>query len=139
VSNQSRKTLVLLFVGPLCLFVAGYCYAAAMSSGGWHLTRDGEPSFTKPSHYSKDFYEGLRWSVMTVGILMAALAQQSKERGASMLYWAVAALFNPIFPVHLDKGLWQFIDSVVGLIFLSAPSVVWPKDDPLLKNAEGEK
>jgi hypothetical protein len=130
-SIPARKKFVVLVLVPLCLLVAGYCYTAAMASGGMHLNREGEPSYTRPHHYSGDFYEGLRWSVMSVGVLMAITARKFKERGASVLFWAVAALFNPIVPIHMDRAIWQIIDALAGLIFLSAPTVVWPRKEEL--------
>ena len=37
----------------------------------------------------------------------------------------IAVLFNPILPVHLDRGTWQLIDLVTGIIFLVSTSMVW--------------
>ncbi len=124
-----RKKIVLSLLGILCLFVAGYCFLAATASGGWHLNREGEPSYTRPSHYSGDFYEGLRWSVMIVSILMAITLRNSKERESRLFYGIIAVLFNPIVPIHLYKTLWQIIDVAVGFIFMGSLSTlrdIWP-------------
>lgn len=126
---QARKLFVILFLAPLCLFVAGYCWTAASAGGGWHQPRDDEPYYIRPSHYSAEFYEGLRWAVMIAGVIMAIIARKSNKRGASVLYWAVAALFNPLVPIHLDKKLWQLIDALAGWIFLGAPTVAWPENE----------
>lgn len=32
----------------------------------------------------------------------------------------IAVLFNPIEPVHLNKGIWQVIDFVTAIIFIVA-------------------
>jgi hypothetical protein len=132
-----RKKLVISLLAMLCLFVAGYCFLAATASGGWHLTREGEASYTRPRHYSGDFYEGLRWSVMMAGLIIAVMARYCKNSKASILYLALAALFNPIFPLHLDKGMWQAIDALTAWAFIFAPGLAWPPPEsepsPLLQ------
>lgn len=127
-SMQLRIAFIITAVTTLCIFVGLYCFAAAMASGGWSFNRDGEPSYSSPHHYSKEFYEGLRWSVMIVGTFMSIAAHYCKDRWASVIYCVAAVLFNPLVPIHMDKGIWQVIDALAGWVFLSAPTMAWPKD-----------
>jgi hypothetical protein len=127
-SMQPRIAFIITAVTTLCIFVGLYCFAAAMASGGWSFNRDGEPSYSSPHHYSKEFYEGLRWSVMIAGTFMSIAAHYCKDRWASVIFCVAAVLFNPLVPIHMDKGIWQVIDALAGWVFLSAPTMAWPKD-----------
>jgi hypothetical protein len=60
---------------------------------------------------------------------MAIITRKSSERGVSVLYWAVAALFNPIFPIHMDKSIWLIIDALVGWMFVACWLAAWPKKE----------
>jgi hypothetical protein len=129
--QQSREWILFGLI-PLCLFVAGYCFIADITSGGSRLNFHGEPSYSAPVHYSSEFYRGLRWSVMLVGGIMAITSYCWKHRRLSLVFGFVAALFNPIIPIHLPKETWEVIDLLVFWVFLVAPGYLWRKPDESL-------
>ena len=120
---QFRKWMLFGLI-PLCLFVAGYCFTAAMSSGGSHRNFNGEEVYSAPVHHS---YRGLRWSVMLVGGIMAITSYCWKHRKVSLAFGFAAALFNPILPIHLAKDTWALIDILAFWVFFIGPFYLWPK------------
>jgi hypothetical protein len=124
---QFRRRLLYGLI-PLCLFVAGYCITAGLASGGWHTNREGEPSYTAPVRHSRDFYTGLRWSVMVVGGIMGVTSYCWGHPKVCAVFGTVAALFNPILAIHLSKGMWEFIDLLTFWVFLGGPGYLWPSD-----------
>jgi hypothetical protein len=121
-----RRRLLIGMI-PLCLFVAGYCMIAGMASGGSHSNREGEISYSAPVQHSREFYTGLRWSVMIVGAIMAITSYCWKHQMASGVFGLVAVLFNPIIAIQIPKEAWQSIDILVFLIFFVGPGYLWPK------------
>jgi hypothetical protein len=124
-SIRLRRALLCGLI-PLCLFVAGYCIVAGLASGGWHANRDGEPSYSSPVHHAQEFYTALRWSVTIVGAVMAITAYLWKHRRVSAVFSISAVLFNPIVPVHVQKGTWEFFDLLAFWVFLIGPGYLWP-------------
>ena len=125
---QFRRRLLFCII-PLCLFVAGYFLAAGLASGGWHLNRDGEPSYSSPVHHSPEFYKGLRWSVMIVGGIVAVTGYCWQHRRVGLVFGLVAVLFNPIIAIHMSKDSWQVVDILTFWVFLIGPGYLWPSDD----------
>jgi len=60
----------------------------------------------------------LRWIVAGIALFVLWTAYNLKMQGWVWLMASVAILFNPILPVHLDKGVWQVIDFIVASLFL---------------------
>jgi Family of unknown function (DUF6804) len=123
------RKILLLCLTPLWLFAAGYCVTAGSASGGWRLNREGEPSYSAPVHYSRDFYTGLRWSVVIVGGTMAITSYYCRHRTLTLVFTSVAVLFNPIISIHMSKDAWEVIDLLVFWVFLIGPGYLWPKTD----------
>lgn len=59
------------------------------------------------------FYTFVRL-VVSIASIFAAIELKNEENFIWVLFGAVALLFNPIVPVHLDRGLWFPIDLIVG-------------------------
>jgi len=68
----------------------------------------------------------LRWIVTGIALLVLWTAYNLKMQGWVWLMASVAILFNPILPIHLDKGMWQVIDFIVASLFLFAVFKVQP-------------
>ena len=68
--------------------------------------------------WAYSYYVLLRWVVFGAAIFVLYIAH---ERGKSfwlLVMGAIALLFNPIFPVYLEKEVWVLIDLIVAGIFL---------------------
>tara|TARA_B100001029_G_C14985259_1_gene408561 strand:+ start:455 stop:736 length:282 start_codon:yes stop_codon:yes gene_type:complete len=42
---------------------------------------------------------------------------ENKQMGLALVFGFILLLFNPIFPVYLDKGTWVIIDIIIGIFF----------------------
>lgn len=62
----------------------------------------------------------LRWVVCFSAIFVGYFLFQEKRYSWVWLMGIIAVLFNPIEPVHLNKGIWQVIDFVTAIIFIVA-------------------
>lgn len=71
-----------------------------------------------PAIWPYGYYILLRWIVTASAIFLIWVAYDSKKTFWLFLMGIVAILFNPIIPVHLDKGTWVIIDLVVAIVFL---------------------
>jgi len=69
------------------------------------------------------YYTILRWVVCGVAILNAIGFSKAKLTGWVLVFVALVFLFNPLFPVYLNKSSWVGIDLISAIIFfLSAYS-----------------
>jgi len=64
------------------------------------------------------YYTFLRIAITISAIYLANIAYKTKKDNWVILMGIVAVLFNPIFPIHLDKELWVIIDIIVAGLFL---------------------
>ncbi len=71
-----------------------------------------------------DYYIVLRWIVCGVAIFSAIGFSRSKLTGWVFVFGALAFLFNPIFPVYLNKSSWVGIDLISAVIFFIASSSI---------------
>lgn len=67
-----------------------------------------------------DYYILLRWIVCGVAIFNAIGFSKSKLTGWVLVFGALAFLFNPIFPVYLNKSSWVGIDLISVIAFFLA-------------------
>lgn len=67
------------------------------------------------------YYTLLRLVVTAVAVFAAAIEFKGRQQFTtwSVLLGLIALLFNPIIPVHLTRGMWAVIDTVVALIFVA--------------------
>lgn len=71
-----------------------------------------------------EYYIILRWVVCGVAIFNAVGFSKSKLTGWVLVFGALAFLFNPLFPVYLNKSSWVGIDLVSAILFfISAYSI----------------
>lgn len=64
------------------------------------------------------YYTLLRWVVTASAIFLVYVAYQLGKKFWLFSMVIIALLFNPIFPIHLDKGTWVIIDFAVAIFFL---------------------
>lgn len=71
-----------------------------------------------PTFWPYGYYILLRWVVALSAVFLVWIAYCLKKIFWLFLMGIVAILFNPIIPVHLDKGTWVIIDFIVAILFL---------------------
>lgn len=73
-----------------------------------------------PSIWPYSYYQILRWVVAIVVSYNAYLAYESKQNGWLFIMVAIAILFNPIAPIHLEKSTWTIFNLITsGIMFYS--------------------
>jgi hypothetical protein len=65
-----------------------------------------------------DYYTLLRFVVCSTTAYGTFLAVRFKQITWAWIFGIVAVLFNPIFPIHLEKSTWGIIDVVVALLLI---------------------
>lgn len=64
------------------------------------------------------YYQILR-IVVTVFAIIFAFTFKALENGiVTIMMTIIAILFNPIFPIYLDKDVWVVLDFIFSIIFL---------------------
>ena len=66
------------------------------------------------------YYTLLRWVVCISAIFSVWVANESRKKFWLFLMAIIALLFNPIVPIHLDKGTWVVIDFIVAILFFTS-------------------
>ena len=75
------------------------------------------------------FYIILRWVVCGVAIFNAVGFSKSKLTGWVFVFGALAFLFNPLFPVYLNKSSWVGIDLISAIVFFIGAYAIKNKND----------
>ncbi|MCK4252342.1 hypothetical protein KAX97_12910 [candidate division WOR-3 bacterium] len=70
------------------------------------------------SKHSNDYYTLLRFVVCGATAYGTFLAVRFKQISWVWIFGIVAVLFNPIFPIHLERSTWVIIDVSVALILI---------------------
>lgn len=66
------------------------------------------------------FFTVLRFVVFATTAYVAWMAYEVQEEKWAWFFGFVATLFNPFFPVHLDRDTWVVIDLITGIFLLAA-------------------
>ena len=82
-----------------------------------------------PSWWPYDFYIILRWIIFLSSAYFALQLYNSKHRMLSLVFLAIFFIFNPLYPVYLEKSLWIIIDLVSAIIFFMASLSKIKKDN----------
>jgi CBS domain containing-hemolysin-like protein len=75
------------------------------------------------------YYGILRWVTCAVAIFVAYKAYTWRANWGAWLFGLMAAIFNPLFPIHFSRPVWAVIDLaaaallVAAIVFLRNPSV----------------
>lgn len=64
------------------------------------------------------FYTILRICVFVTGAFGAYLSHQSKSDNWLWIFGAIALIFNPIFPIYLEREIWAVIDIVTAIVLI---------------------
>jgi hypothetical protein len=65
------------------------------------------------------YYQLLRFVVCGVAVYVAVMSYNWHKIWAVWLFGFIAVLFNPLIPIHLSRELWQPIDVICGIIFIT--------------------
>ena len=65
------------------------------------------------------FFTMLRFVVFATTAYVAWMAYGGQKEKWVWVFGFVAVLFNPFFPVHLDRETWVVIDFIVGMFLLA--------------------
>ncbi len=65
------------------------------------------------------YYRILRWAICIIAAFTAYKSYEAKKHFWVFSSIAIAILFNPLIPIHLDKEIWMIIDLITSvLIFI---------------------
>ena len=68
------------------------------------------------------YYKILRWVVFLTSGYLTIFYFKTEQVNCTLvlafLFVGIATLFNPIFPVSLDRSTWQIIDVGVAMLFI---------------------
>lgn len=66
------------------------------------------------------YYIFLRWIIFISSAIVAYNFYTSKFQAWALIFGATAFLFNPVFPIYLDKSTWVIFDFVAATLFFLA-------------------
>ncbi len=69
-------------------------------------------------HHPYGYYAILRWITCGVASYAAFRALELKSRGWTWVMGVLAAIFNPILPLHLDRQTWAPVDLAAALALI---------------------
>jgi len=61
------------------------------------------------------YYEFVRFAGLVGFAILAFQAHEEGKKGESVLYGALALLFQPFFKIALGREIWNLVDVVVGI------------------------
>lgn len=73
-----------------------------------------------PTWWPYGFYILLRWAIFISSIAVAYGFYKSKISAWTLIFGAVAFLFNPIAPIYLSKSTWVIFDFIGAILFFLA-------------------
>jgi hypothetical protein len=68
------------------------------------------------------YYTLLRWVCCGVFAYLAFRLGEFQERGWAWTYGVAALVYNPLFPVHLTRGIWSIVN--VATVVIIAASII---------------
>ena len=63
------------------------------------------------------YYNLLRLVVTISSGISSFSAYENEKVGIAIIFAIICLLFNPIFPIYLDKSMWIPIDIIAGIFF----------------------
>ena len=71
---------------------------------------------TLPLPYA--YYTVLRWVVCAGALAFAIAGDKCRQGWAVFVFYAIAILFNPLWPIHMHRGEWRVADLLAAGAFL---------------------
>ncbi len=81
--------------------------------------------FAAVDKHPYSFYTLLRWICCPVFAYSAAFALQTKREAWVWIFGVLAALYNPIIRVHLDRGTWVVVNWMTAGVIALAAVLFW--------------
>jgi hypothetical protein len=82
------------------------------------------------------YYQLLRILVCAVAVWGAFLAHRTRKSGWMWLLGSIAVVFNPVFPIHLERQVWTLIDVAVAVVLVSSLRLLSPvRDTPAVESS----
>lgn len=66
------------------------------------------------------YYQILRVVVCASSAYLAWHMFDIKQQGWGWGFVAAAVLFNPVYPIYLDKSVWQLVDVAVAIFYFAS-------------------
>jgi len=87
------------------------------------------------------YYTLLRWVVCGVAVYSAFISLSLEKMSWVWCLGIIALFFNPLVPIHLDKGTWAIIDVITAGIFIVSTFIIrsWDKPSKELSAATADK
>ena len=129
--------VAVLFIGPLVLLGTAYLMRKEIlnffkSVNGKKLIltliASGSLFFALSDGLPYGYFTLMRFVICAVTAYLAFLAYEKNSK--SLWVWTfgfIAVLFNPFFPVHLERDTWVGIDLIVGIFLLSTIFIFKPE------------
>jgi len=76
------------------------------------------------------FFTLLRFVVFAVTAYIAWMAFKQQKEKWVWIFGFLAVLFNPFIVIHLNRGLWNFIDVIVGVFMIISIFALKINDKP---------
>ena len=64
------------------------------------------------------FFTLLRFVVFAISAYVAWMSYEAKKEKWVWIFGFLAVLFNPFIVIHLNRGIWSFIDLIVGIFMI---------------------
>ena len=64
------------------------------------------------------YFQLLRWIICGIAIFLVYIAYKYKKVWVTVIFGVIAILFNPIFTIHFEKNVWQWIDALCAAVFI---------------------
>lgn len=80
--------------------------------------------------HAYSYYQLLRLVICGASIFLIWYFLQAKIEWLGWLFIVPAIVFNPIFPIYMDKSTWQLLDLIFGVGFL-ASLITYAKENPI--------
>ena len=66
------------------------------------------------------YFQLLRWITCGIAIFLVYIAYRYKKVWVAVIFGVIAILFNPIFIIHFEKNVWQWIDAICAAVFITS-------------------
>ncbi len=70
------------------------------------------------------YYNFLRLAICISSAIIAYHFYNSQKTSWTIIFGAIALLFNPIIPVFLTKSIWVVLDLIAAILFFSSLSAM---------------